>query len=167
VRYFAEKFCRKIGPGRALPLGDQVQHVLALRSEPDISACCAGQRNLQLGEHGEHGNRVFDFEQARVEIDVGGKGRYADERGDPDQEQRSHCLVEEPLIDVGGLLEDDHVAPRAFRCACTHGRTSETGGRHPTRVRACMLFSFCYEEIQRIFNKSIYICAGVSILCHI
>ena len=56
--------------------------------------------------------------QNKHTLDVGRQRRDADERGDPDEQQRRDGLVEEALVDVGGLLEDDGVAAGPLGGAC-------------------------------------------------
>ena len=101
-------------PVPALPPGDEVQHVGALSSLPVLPAGVAGEGDGEGREEGEVGGLVAHSEEAREEVDLGcdcGDGQEA--RGAHDEEGE-YCLVGEVRVDVGGLLQDDDVASRAF-----------------------------------------------------
>ena len=101
-------------PVAALPARDEVQHVGALRRLAVFSALGAGEGDAEGSEHGEVGGLVAHAEEAREEVDLARDGGDGQEARGPDDEEREYCLVGEAGVDVGGLLQDDDVAPRAL-----------------------------------------------------
>ena len=104
-------------PVRALPAGYKVQHVDAVDSLAVLLALGAGELDLHDGEEGEPGGLVLEADEARVEVDLRGERRDADERGGADDHERRDGLVEEAGVDVRRLLQDDDVAAGAFGCS--------------------------------------------------
>lgn len=94
-----------------LPSWDEVEHVGAVGRLPVFAALGAGQGHAQDAEQWEVCDLVPHAEEARVEVDLRGEGRDGQEAGGPDNQERRDRLVEEAWIHVGGLLEDDDVAP--------------------------------------------------------
>ena len=94
-----------------LPSWDEVEHVGAVGRLPVFAALGAGQGYAQDAEEGLVRDLVPHAEKARVEVDFGGEGRDGQETGRPNDQERRDRLVEESWVHVGGLLEDDDVAP--------------------------------------------------------
>jgi hypothetical protein len=124
--------------------GDEVEHVDALGGLPLGLARGAGQLHAQVGEHGLPRDSIPHLHEPRVEVDLARQGADGQERGVAhNQERRDGFLrhtedddqwsdadstssgdmelpnwarahVKEPWVDVGGLLEDDDVAPGAL-----------------------------------------------------
>ena len=101
-------------PVPALPPGDQMQHVGALRSLPVLFALAAGQGDAQRGEHGLVGNPVPHPEEAGEEVDLTGDCGDGQEAGCPYDEEGEDGLVDKVNVNVRRLLQDDDVSS----CVC-------------------------------------------------
>ena len=101
-------------PVPALPPGDQVQHVGALGGLPVLPASGAGEGDGERREEGQVGGLVAHSEQPCEEVDLAGHRGDSQEAGGAHDEEGEYCLVGKVGVDVGGLLENDDVAPRSF-----------------------------------------------------
>jgi hypothetical protein len=104
-------------PLAALPLRHQMQQMNALRGLALVLALVAGQLDLQARENGQPRVAVAHAHQAGVEVDLGREGGYDQEARAVYGHQGGHCLVEETLVHVRGILEYDDVAPGPLRRA--------------------------------------------------
>jgi len=123
--------------------GDKVQHVDAVGAAALCLAGCAGQLDAQEGEQGLPSQPVPHLHQAGVEVDLAGQRGDGQQGGVAHDEEWGDCLlpvispsaserddasegdmelpvwasahVKEAWVDVGCLLEDDHVPSGALR----------------------------------------------------
>jgi hypothetical protein len=118
---------------------DQVQHVNAVCGAALGFTSCTGKLDAEEGEQRLPRQPVSHLHQPGVEVDLAGEGGDGQKGGCPHDEEGGYCFlqrqrsgstssddeplqgwasayVKEPWVDVGCLLEDDHVAPRALGC---------------------------------------------------
>ena len=90
-------------PVPALPPGDEVEHVGALRCLAVLPAGVAGEGDAERGEEREVGGLVPHPEKPSEEVDLACDSGDGQEAGGPHDEEGEYCLVGEVGVDVGGL----------------------------------------------------------------
>ena len=87
-----------------------MEHVHTLGRLPVRLARRTRQLDTQKRKHRLIRDLVLHLHQPSVKVDLTRQRADGQQRGVPHDQQRCHGLVEEPGVDVGGLLEDDDVA---------------------------------------------------------
>lgn len=96
-------------PVPALPPGDEVEHVGALRCLAVLPAGVAGEGDAERGEEREICGLVPHPEQSSEEVDLACDGGDGQEAGGPHDEEGEYCLVGEVGVDVGCFFKDDDI----------------------------------------------------------